>query len=123
MENGWYAVDRGQSVGPMTLDQLAQRLPSLGGPAAMVFGPGMAAWTPAGQVPAIAHRMNAAGPGGPPGLPPPPPGYPAGQFGGRRADVIDYEVHGSEMQYVEVTLDPGEMAIGEPGGMMYMEPG
>jgi uncharacterized protein (TIGR00266 family) len=39
------------------------------------------------------------------------------------ADVIDYEIFGSEMQYVEVTLDPGEMVVAEAGGMMYMTPG
>ncbi len=37
------------------------------------------------------------------------------------ADVIDYEIFGSEMQYVEVELDPGEAAIGEAGSMMYMQ--
>ena len=39
------------------------------------------------------------------------------------ADVIDYEIFGSEMQYVEITLDPNEMVIAEAGGMMYMTPG
>lgn len=39
------------------------------------------------------------------------------------ADEIDYEIFGEEMQYVEVTLDPGEMVIAEPGMMMYMTPG
>jgi len=39
------------------------------------------------------------------------------------ADEIDYQVFGSEMQYVEVTLDPEEMVIAEPGMMMYMTPG
>jgi uncharacterized protein (TIGR00266 family) len=39
------------------------------------------------------------------------------------ADVIDYEIFGSEMQYVEVELDPGEAAIGEAGSMMYMQDG
>jgi uncharacterized protein (TIGR00266 family) len=38
-------------------------------------------------------------------------------------DVIDYEVFGNEMQYVELELDPGEAAIGEAGSMFYMEPG
>jgi len=38
-------------------------------------------------------------------------------------DVIDYEIFGSEMQYVEVELDPGESAVGEAGGMMYMQDG
>jgi uncharacterized protein (TIGR00266 family) len=41
----------------------------------------------------------------------------------RVADVIDYEVFGHEMQYVEVTLDPNEMVIAEAGAMMYMTPG
>ena len=38
-------------------------------------------------------------------------------------DVIDYEIFGSEMQYVEVELDPGEAAVGEAGVMMYMQDG
>ncbi|NBX21361.1 MAG: TIGR00266 family protein, partial [Betaproteobacteria bacterium] len=38
-------------------------------------------------------------------------------------DVVDYEIFGSEMQYVEVELDPGEAAIGEAGVMMYMQEG
>jgi uncharacterized protein (TIGR00266 family) len=38
-------------------------------------------------------------------------------------DVIDYQVFGNEMQYVEVELDPNEAAIGEAGSMMYMEDG
>jgi len=38
-------------------------------------------------------------------------------------DVIDYMIVGSEMQFVEVELDPGEAAIGEAGAMMYMQDG
>jgi uncharacterized protein (TIGR00266 family) len=38
-------------------------------------------------------------------------------------DVIDYEIKGAEMQFVEVELDPGEAAIGEAGSMMFMEGG
>ena len=38
-------------------------------------------------------------------------------------DVIDYEIKGSEMQFVEVELDPGEAAIGEAGSMMFMDAG
>lgn len=40
-----------------------------------------------------------------------------------RMDVIDYQIFGSEMQYVEIELDPGEAAIGEPGSMMCMDDG
>ncbi len=36
---------------------------------------------------------------------------------------VDYEVFGSEMQYVEVELDPMEAAVAEAGGMMYMDEG
>ena len=38
-------------------------------------------------------------------------------------DVIDYQIFGGELQYVEVELDPGEAAIGEAGTMFYMEDG
>src|SRR6187200_1736170 len=38
-------------------------------------------------------------------------------------DVIDYEIKGAEMQFVEVELDPGEAAIGEAGSMMFMDAG
>jgi len=36
---------------------------------------------------------------------------------------VDYEIFGDDMQYVEVELDPGEAALGEAGGMMYMDDG
>ena len=36
-------------------------------------------------------------------------------------DVVDYEIKGAEMQFVEVELDPGEAAVGEAGSLMYMD--
>jgi uncharacterized protein (TIGR00266 family) len=47
----------------------------------------------------------------------------AGQSAGKRSDIIDYEIFGSEMQFAEITLDPGEMVIAEAGSMMYMTSG
>ena len=38
-------------------------------------------------------------------------------------DLVDYEIKGAEMQFVEVELDPGEAAIGEAGSMMFMDAG
>ncbi len=38
-------------------------------------------------------------------------------------DVVDDEIRGAEMQFVEVELDPGEAAIGEAGSMMSMDAG
>ncbi|GIQ70222.1 TIGR00266 family protein [Xylanibacillus composti] len=37
------------------------------------------------------------------------------------AHEIEYEIYGSEMQYVEIALDPGESVIAEAGSMMMME--
>ena len=38
-------------------------------------------------------------------------------------DVVDYEIKGAEMQFVEIELDPGEAAVGEAGSMMFMDAG
>jgi len=35
---------------------------------------------------------------------------------------VDYRIHGAEMQFVEIELDPQESVIAEAGGMMYKEP-
>jgi uncharacterized protein (AIM24 family) len=48
--------------------------------------------------------------GGGPRPAPPPPTPP-----GRRAHDIDFVIHGNEMQFVEVELDPGEAAVAEAG--------
>jgi uncharacterized protein (AIM24 family) len=36
---------------------------------------------------------------------------------------IDYQIHGDDMQFVEVELDPLEAVVAEAGGMMYMDDG
>ena len=38
-------------------------------------------------------------------------------------DVIEYTVHGDDMQYVDIVLDPSEAVVAEAGGLMYMEAG
>ena len=37
------------------------------------------------------------------------------------SDDVDYAIIGSEMQFVEIELDPGESAISEAGAMMYKD--
>ena len=37
------------------------------------------------------------------------------------ADDIDFEIKGTEMQFVEIELDPGESAIAEAGAMMFKD--
>ena len=36
-------------------------------------------------------------------------------------DVIDYQIFGDDMQFVEIELDPRESVVGEAGSMFYME--
>src|SRR5438552_14070764 len=102
--NGWHVADKGQSIGPMSLDELINRLPQYGGNAALVYGPGLSAWTPAAQVEAVRAHLRAAGAGGPIGMPPvpPSPGYGAGYGGRPRAHDIEYQISANEMQYVEI---------------------
>ncbi len=113
-DTGWYYAQNQQSVGPMPLEELIRLLPSVGGESTLVFGPGLANWLEARHVAAIREslRGNAA-----------PPSPPPAQYTTRRAHEIDYEIFGSEMQYVEITLDPQETVVAEAGGMMYMSRG
>lgn len=41
----------------------------------------------------------------------------------KQCHEVDYEIHGSSMQVVEVELDPGEAIIAEAGAMNYFEQG
>ncbi len=107
----WFVAEGGESAGPMTLDEVRERV-RRSGPQTMVFKQGMSGWTAAGSVPELGGTGAAAAP---------PPPVPAAGGGG--ADEIDYEISGNEMQYVVVELDPGESAIAEAGAMMYMEDG
>ena len=36
---------------------------------------------------------------------------------------IDYKIHGDDMQFVEIELDPSEAVVAEAGGMMFMDDG
>jgi len=107
--SGWYLAQGSKSVGPMSMQELVMRLGSVAGLGTLVYGPGVEDWTEARQVEAVAEAMGASA------APPPPPSA-------RRADEIDYQIFGEEMQYVEISLDPTETVIAEAGAMMYMSP-
>ena len=36
---------------------------------------------------------------------------------------VDYEIHGSDIQFVEIFLDPEETVVAESGTMMFMQSG
>jgi uncharacterized protein (TIGR00266 family) len=109
-ETGWYYAEDSNSVGPMSREDLIRKLPSLQGPDTMVYGPTTGDWTQARHVSSLMAEMQRSG------GPPPAPKT-------RTADEIDYEIFGDDMQFVEVTLDPGEVVVAEAGAMMYMSQG
>ncbi len=57
-----------------------------------------------------------------PTVSPPVRQFVAANTGTRKSDEIDYQIVGDDLQYVEITLDPGEMVLAEAGSMMYMSP-
>jgi uncharacterized protein (TIGR00266 family) len=118
--NQWYMAIGGHQVGPVTQQEIISNLQNGSIDAeTLVFSAGMTQWQKVKDTAVFASyvRAGAAAPGQIPGsfTPPPAPG--------RRAHDIDFEIHGNEMQFVEVALDPGEGAIAEAGAMMYMTQG
>jgi len=115
--NQWYMAIGGHQVGPVGQQEIINNLQNGSIDAeTLVFTSGMTNWQKVKEVPAFAPflRGTAGAPGQAAGafVPPPAPG--------RRAHDIDFQIHGNEMQFVEVELDPGEGAIAEAGSMMYM---
>jgi uncharacterized protein (TIGR00266 family) len=109
-ERMWYVAVGGQSVGPMSEAELVDALQTgTYGPTTQVYCEGVTEWAPANTVPALKAHST----------PPPPPA----QHRAGRADEVDFEIHGSEMQFVEIELDPGESVVAEAGAMMYMGDG
>ncbi len=39
----------------------------------------------------------------------------------KRADEVEFTIHGEDLQFVEILLDPGETIVAEAGSMMYMD--
>jgi len=111
----WYMAIGGHQVGPVSQDDVVTNLRNgtIDGNT-LVFTAGMSNWTPLQNVPQLAQFLVTGGST----TAAPPPFDP-----GRRAHEIDFRIVGSEMQFVEVELDPGESAVAEAGSMMYMTPG
>ena len=111
-DNVWYVAAGGQQQGPMSRDEVLAGVRSgRFSRDAHVFTQGMANWVPLASHPEFSGAFTSAAP------PPPPPGM------AKRAHEIDYELFGEDLQYVEITLDPGEACIAEAGAFLYMDPG
>ncbi|MDZ4812584.1 MAG: TIGR00266 family protein [Pseudomonadota bacterium] len=104
----WYLSYNGQQVGPLEHAQAVQQVAA--NPNGHCWRAGLAEWMP------ISKCAELASTGGMPSIPAPPPALVPGG-----ADVIDYKIYGSDMQFVEVELDPGESAVAEAGSLMYKE--
>jgi len=106
----WYVAVDGQTVGPMSEPELVDALQAgTYGPNTQVYCEGVTDWAPAHTVADLTAHV----------APPPPPT----QRRGGTADQVDFDIHGEEMQFVEVELDPGESVVAEAGSMMYMGEG
>ncbi len=111
MKNWYLAVD-GQQQGPFDQNYMIQGLASGKiDKSALVWTEGYQDWLPISQAAELHRSVTQT-------VTPPPP---SGNYS--VAHEIDYEIHGNEMQFVEIELDPGESAIAEAGAMMFMTDG
>ncbi len=103
----WYLSYNGSKLGPMDLQEAivhAQKNPN-----GHAWRQGLAEWLPIASIDELSGAQYEA-------QAPPPP-----SSNGRRADEIDFTIFGSEMQFVDIELDPGESAVAEAGAMMYKD--
>src|SRR5688500_16001369 len=115
-QDQWYMAIGGHQVGPVTQDDVVTNLRNgtIDGNT-LVFTTGLTNWTPLKDVPQLASFLGGASA--------PRAAAPPLLFTQKSAYEIDFKILGSEMQFVEVELDPGESAVAEAGSMMYMTPG
>ncbi len=114
----WYYLGGDQQIGPVESQEL-RRLAEAGQitPETYIWKTGLQDWVPAGQVTGLF--------GGQSNQPPrPPQASPASRQQSRKRQQcheVSYEIHGNDMQVVEVELDPQETVIAEAGAMSYMD--
>ena len=101
----WHLSYDGNQIGPFDKEQaIAHAQKNQNGHA---WRDGFAEWLPISQIGELSSTARE--------VPVPPPAT------GSKADEIDFKIMGSEMQFVEVELDPGESAVAEAGAMMYKD--
>ena len=100
----WYLSYEGNQSGPF--DQARASALAQENPGGYAWREGYAEWLPISQIDELLSRSI--------GAPAPPP-----MTRMSKADEIEFKIKGSEMQFVEVELDPGESAVAEAGAMMY----
>ncbi|MCP3849613.1 MAG: TIGR00266 family protein [Gammaproteobacteria bacterium] len=101
----WYLSYNGEQKGPMSLAQAIEQ--SKKNPNGHAWRDGLAEWLPINQVGEFQQQISTHS------APPP--------VSAVSSDEIDFKIHGAEMQFVEIELDPGESAVAEAGAMMYKD--
>src|SRR4030095_13936525 len=102
----WYFSYDGKSTGPFDHARAVEMAAAT--PKGHVWRAGFTDWLPISEVAELSRSAPFRG------VTPPP----ANQRG---ADDIEFKIFGSEMQFVELTLDPGESAVAEAGALMYKD--
>lgn len=101
----WYLSYDGNQIGPFDAAEAAAKART--NPNGHAWREGYAQWLPINQIAELSQTsVTVSGP---------PP------IRTRRSDEIDFKIFGSEMQFVEIELDPGESIVAEAGAMMYKE--
>ena len=110
----WWMAVGGHQVGPVSEAEIVSNIRNGSVDAGtLVFTTGMSNWAPVREVPQLSAFLGhvvVATPGAPPPL-------------RRQSHAIEFSIHGTEMQFVEVALEPGQSAVAEAGVMMYMTSG
>jgi uncharacterized protein (TIGR00266 family) len=101
----WYLSYDGERKGPMDLERAREQ--AAAHPKAHVWREGFGDWLPISQVAELSSALSSS-------AAPPPPSRLV-------AHDIDFKIFGSDMQFVEIELDPGESAIAEAGALMYKD--
>ncbi len=99
----WYLATSGKQEGPFLAEEIAEKIRAGAvSRSAHVYREGLGNWAPVVSEPRFASAFGSS-------IPRPPGGV---------ADEIDYVIVGEEMQFVEITLDPGEACVAEAGSFM-----
>ncbi len=103
----WYFGLSGKKIGPLTDSDaisFAQQNPK-----ALAWKEGMANWLPISKIGFFARNEHSNS------------YIPQIKPKTTIADEVDYTIHGDDMQFVEIELDPGESIISNSGAMMYKD--
>jgi uncharacterized protein (TIGR00266 family) len=103
----WYLSYDGKQYGPYDEAQAASQAQA--NPNGYAWRDGYANWINISQATELFQPKPAFG------VAPPP-------VSTKIADDIDFKIFGTEMQFVEIELDPNESVVAEAGAMMYKDP-